>query len=32
MPWDISSQANMLISAYEYLKTLDFFKDATDES
>ena len=32
MPWDISSQSNMLISAYAHLKTIDFFKDATDES
>ena len=32
MPWDISSQANMLISAYAHLKTLDFWKDATDEN
>lgn len=32
MPWDISSQANMLISAYAHLKTIDFFSDATDES
>jgi len=32
MKWDISSQANMLISGYAHLKTIDFFKDATDAS
>lgn len=30
MPWDISSEANMLVSGYAYLKTLDFWSEATD--
>tara|TARA_X000000950_G_scaffold282175_1_gene380508 strand:+ start:471 stop:908 length:438 start_codon:yes stop_codon:yes gene_type:complete len=32
MPWDISSEANMLAAGYAFLKTIDFFKDATDEN
>lgn len=32
MPWNISSEANLLVTGYAYLKTLSFFSSATDVS
>ena len=32
MPWNIGSEANLLVAGYAYLKTLSFFSSATDVS
>ena len=32
MPWNISSEANLLVAGYAYLKTLTFFSSASDVS